>query len=131
MRTQIKVTEVKGAFHTRFTSVQTDLMLEALRTLQGWGYSDEALAVQLNADPEEIALLTERLKGDHRTTRDFALTARELHVIHSALTAVATTFISSGGFSEEGFHNRTSFFRENFDAMALSIVRAVDEATTP
>ncbi|WP_146063470.1 hypothetical protein [Streptomyces sp. SM11] len=106
-------------------------MLEALRTLQGWGYSDEAVAVQLSADRQEIDRLAERLAGDHRTARDFSLTVRELHVIHSALTAVAATFITSGGFSEEGFYNRTSFFRENFDAMALSIVTAVDEATTP
>ena len=47
LRMQIKVTAVKGSFHTRFTSAQTDLMLEALRTLQGWGYSDEALAVHM------------------------------------------------------------------------------------
>ncbi|GAA2939634.1 MULTISPECIES: hypothetical protein [Streptomyces] len=131
LRMQIKVTAVKGSFHTRLTSAQTDLMLEALRTLQGWGYSDEALAVQLNAGQEEIDLLAERLRGDHKTDRDFTLTGRELHVIHSALTAVATTFISGGGFSEEGFYNKTSFFRENFDAMASSIVRAVDEATAP
>ncbi|MGW0788831.1 hypothetical protein ACWD04_11380 [Streptomyces sp. NPDC002911] len=131
MRTQIKMTEVEGSFRTRLTSTQTDLMLEALRTLQGRGYSDEALAVQLSAGQEEIDRLAERLKGDHKTTRDFTLTARELHVIHSALTSVATTFISRDGFSEEGFYNKTSFFRENFDAMALSIVRAVDEATTP
>lgn len=131
MRTLIKMTEAEGLFRTRLTATQTALMLEALRTLQGWGYSDEALAVQLNANQEEVDRLAERLKGDHKTTRDFTLTARELHVIHSALTAVATTFISSGGFSEEGFYNKTSFFRENFDAMALSIVRAVDEAATP
>ncbi|MFH8475110.1 hypothetical protein [Streptomyces sp. NPDC018000] len=131
MRTQIKMTEADGSFRTRLTSTQTDLMLEALLTLQGWGYSDEAVAVQLNADREEIDRLAERLTGDHKTTRDFTLTAHELHVIHSALTAVATTFISNRGFSEEGFYDKTSFFRENFDAMALSIVTAVDEATTP
>lgn len=131
MRTQIKLTKIEGSFRTRFTATQTNLMLEALRTLQGRGFSDEALAVQLNADQEEIDRLAERLKGDHKTTRDFTLTARELHVIHSALTAVATTFISNRGFSEEVFYDKTSFFRENFDAMALSIVTAVDEATTP
>ncbi|MFD4759495.1 hypothetical protein ACFWOJ_11500 [Streptomyces sp. NPDC058439] len=84
------------------------------------GILRRAVAVQLDADREEIDRLAERLKGDHRTTRDSTLAAYELHVIHSALTAVATTFIATRGFSEEGFYNKTSFFRENFDAMALS-----------
>ncbi|KOT40576.1 hypothetical protein ADK41_12675 [Streptomyces caelestis] len=63
--------------------------------------------------------------------REFTLTSRELHVVHAALTAVAPMFLTNRGFSEEGFYNRTGFFRENFDAMASNIISAVSEATTP
>ncbi|MFE2281464.1 hypothetical protein ACFXAE_30380 [Streptomyces sp. NPDC059454] len=129
MRTRIKPTGVGEAFQGRLTATQTDLMREALSALDGWASTDEALVVQLGADREEVGRLRDRLKGDHRTSREFTLTARELHVIHAALTAVAPMFLTSGGFSEEGFHNRTGFFRENFDAMASSIVSAVSEAT--
>ncbi|MFF9485340.1 hypothetical protein [Streptomyces sp. NPDC014676] len=38
-------------------------------------------------------------------------------------------FLTSGGFSEEGFSNRTGFFRENLDAMASNIVSAVSRTT--
>ncbi|MFE9940098.1 hypothetical protein [Streptomyces hirsutus] len=129
MRTRIKLTRVGEAFQGRLTATQTDLMCEALRTLDGWASTDEALVVQLGADREEVGRLCDRLKGDHRTTREFTLTSRELHVIHAALTAIAPMFLTSRGFSEEAFYNRTGFFRENVDAMASSIVRAVSEAT--
>lgn len=89
MRTQIKLTEVKGSFRSRLTSAQTALMFEALRTLQGWGYSDEALAVQLSADQEEIDRLAEKLAGDHKTTP-------RLHPDH-ARTACAPLGADRGG----------------------------------
>jgi hypothetical protein len=131
MRTRIKLTRAGEAFQGRLTATQTDLVCEALRTLDGWASTDEALVVQLGADREEVGRLYDRLRGDHRTTREFTLTARELHIIHAALTAIAPMFLTSGGFSEEGFYNRTGFFRENFDAMASNIVSAVSEATAP
>ncbi|MFI8088574.1 hypothetical protein ACIF9R_09675 [Streptomyces sp. NPDC086080] len=132
MRTRIKLTRAGEAFHGRLTATQTDLMGKALGLLDDWASTDEALVVQLGADREEVrAELYDRLQGDHKTSREFTLTARELHVIHAAITAIAPMFLSNRGFSEEGFYNRTSFFRENFDAMALSIVHAVSEATAP
>ncbi|MGA5077501.1 hypothetical protein ACPC37_07795 [Streptomyces griseoincarnatus] len=131
MRTRIKLTRVGEAFQGRLTATQTDMMCNALGTLKGWASTDEALVVQLGADREEVNRLYDRLQGDHKTPRVFTLSARELHVIHAALTAIAPMFLSNRGFSEEGFYNRTSFFRENFDAMASSIVTAVSEATTP
>ncbi|MFD4348818.1 hypothetical protein ACFWQ6_28755 [Streptomyces coelicoflavus] len=70
-----------------------------------WASTDEALVVQLGADREEARRLHDRFQGNRKTPREFTLTARELHVI------------------------QTSFFRENFDAMALSIVTAVSEGT--
>ncbi|MFD3624590.1 hypothetical protein [Streptomyces sp. NPDC058698] len=129
MRTRIKLTRDGEAFHGRLTATQTSLMGKALGILDDWASTDEALVVQLGADHEEVRRLYDRLQGDHRTSREFTLTARELHVIHAALTAIAPMFLSNRGFSEEGFYNRTSFFRENFDAMASSIVNAVSEAT--
>lgn len=131
MRTRIKLTRVGEAFHGRLTATQTDLMGSALGLLDDWASTDEALAVQLGADREEVRRLYDRLQGDHRTPREFTLTARELHVIHAAITAITPMFLSNRGFSQEGFYNRTSFFRENFDAMASSIVSAVSEATAP
>lgn len=106
-------------------------MVEALQLLRSRDFSETAILMQLNADRAEIGRLIEKLAGDHETSRDYTLDLHELHVIHGALTAVATTFISNGGFSEEGFHMRTGFYRENFDALALSLVQAVSDATGP
>ncbi|AYL38436.1 hypothetical protein ACG2OD_08385 [Streptomyces sp. PDY-4] len=131
MRTRIKLTRAGEAFRGRLTATQTDLMCEALSALEGWASTDETLTVQLGAGREEVRRLYDRLQGDHKTPREFTLTARELHVIHAAITAVAPMFLSNRAFSEEAFYNRTGFFRENFDAMASSIVGAVSEATTP
>ncbi|MCY0951501.1 hypothetical protein [Streptomyces sp. H27-S2] len=129
MRTTIRLTADGTAFRGRLTPSQADAMVEALQLLRSRDFSDTAIVMQLNADRAEIGRLIERLAGDHETSRDYTLNLHDLHVIHAALTAVATTFISDRGFSEEGFHVRTSFFRENFDALALSLVQAVSDAT--
>ncbi|MCZ4101213.1 hypothetical protein G3I60_10700 [Streptomyces sp. SID13666] len=73
-----------------------------------------------------------RLAGDHKATRDYVLDLRELHAIHAALTAAATVFlIDRTYFAAENFHVKLSFHRENFDALALSLVQAVSDVTAP
>lgn len=76
IRTRIKLTRDGEAFRGRLTATQTDLMCEALSSLDGWASTDEALVVQLGADREEVGRLYDRLAGAHRTTREFTLTAR-------------------------------------------------------
>ncbi|MFI2764387.1 hypothetical protein ACH5A3_37000 [Streptomyces echinatus] len=44
---------------------------------------------------------------------------------HSALTAVPTMFLVRGGaFTEEPFHIRLGFYRENFDTLARAMAEA-------
>jgi hypothetical protein len=61
-------------------------------------------------------------------SRDIRFRAEELHVVHSALTTIATMFVSrEGAFLQEPFHIRLGFYRENFDALAYGMAEAVSE----
>ncbi|MEU4351830.1 hypothetical protein [Streptomyces sp. NPDC023838] len=105
-------------------------MREALEFLGGRDFTDEALVIQLGTGREELARLRAHLMKVGELTADVQLKARDLHVLHSALTASATMFLESRGvISQEAFYRRTGFFRENFDALALGIVEAASEAT--
>lgn len=132
MRTRISLTRDGDAYRVRLTWPQADAMVGALTLLAEQHFSDAAVALQLGMDRDEVATLVDKLAGDHRTTREYVLDPRELHAVHAALTAAATMFlVSSTYFSAENFHVKLSFHRENFDALALSLVQAVSDATAP
>ncbi|MFF4601968.1 hypothetical protein ACFY12_04300 [Streptomyces sp. NPDC001339] len=130
MRTQIRLTpEDDGeVFVARLTPSQALAVHEALVFLRSRELGDAVLALQLGADRATVDDLVERLTDDDGRTRDIRFRAQELHTMHSALTAVAPLFLERGRFSEEPFHQRMGFYRENFDALALGIVDALTAA---
>ncbi|WP_329270767.1 hypothetical protein [Streptomyces sp. NBC_01451] len=129
MRTRITLTRDGDMFVARISVEQAMACSEALAFLRGRGLGTTALAVQLGASPETVGALAERLAGGQPESFELRLTTHELHILHSALTAAATMFVSHGRFSQEPFHIRLGFFRETFDALALGIVEAVSEVS--
>ncbi|WP_128434737.1 hypothetical protein [Streptomyces cyaneus] len=129
MRTQLKLTRDGDAFIARLAPSQASAMYEALSYLRGRDHGDTELILLVGAGREAVDALLERLAGRHTESRDFRLTLEEIHMVHSALTAAPTMFIERGGlFAQEPFHIRLGFYRENFDALAYAVVRAVAEA---
>ncbi|MCM2423789.1 hypothetical protein [Streptomyces sp. RKAG293] len=132
MRTNFSLTRDGESFRARLTWVQADAMVGALVLLADQYFSDAAVIVHLGMGRDEVGVLVDKLAGDHKTTRDYVLDLRELHAVHAALTAAATQFLNSSTyFSAEHFHVKLSFHRENFDALALSLVQAVSDVTAP
>ncbi|WP_329270764.1 hypothetical protein [Streptomyces sp. NBC_01451] len=127
MRSRIKLTHDAGTFLARLTPTQAEACHRALAFLRGRGLGTTALAVQLGASPETVGALAERLAGGQPESFELRLTTHELHILHSALTAAATMFLDRGVLSEKEFHQQMTFYRENFDALALGIVKAVSE----
>ncbi|WP_435215350.1 hypothetical protein [Streptomyces sp. bgisy034] len=129
MRTQLKLTRDGDAFTARLAPSQVSAMYEALSFLRHRDLDDTALNVLVGACRDAVDALLERLVGPHTESRDFRFTTQELHTVHSALTAAPTMFlVREGAFSEEPFHIRLGFYRENFDALAHAVVRAATEA---
>lgn len=129
MRTQLKLTRDGDAFIARLAPRQVAAMYEALSHLSEQDYGDTELTLLVGAGREPVEALVERLAGRHTESRDCRLTAAELHMVHSALTAAPTMFVERGGlFAQEPFHIRLGFYRENFDALAHAVVQAAAEA---
>ncbi|ORT55469.1 hypothetical protein [Streptomyces sp. CB03238] len=130
MRAQIRVIPEGETFIVRLAPSQAAAIGNALETLRSRDLGDEALAVQLGADRAEAEELIRRLRELREAPGELRLGLRELHVVHSALTTVATMFLVKGRhFSEEPFHNAMGVFREDVDALAQHVVQAVAEAT--
>ncbi|MEV7784053.1 hypothetical protein AB0O72_01465 [Streptomyces sp. NPDC088106] len=126
MRTQLKLTRDGDALVARLAPSQVSAMYEALSHLGERNLSDTQLVLLIGAGREAVGRLLDRLAGPHASeSADFRFTVEELHMVHSALTAVPTMFLVRGGaFTEEPFHIRTGFYRENFDALAHGLVQA-------
>jgi hypothetical protein len=130
MRTRLRLTRDGDAFVARLTPSQTMAMHEALIYLRHRDDSDLALTLQLGIGRETVDALIERLSGGYAESRsrDIRFRAEELHAVHSALTTAPTKFLSrEGAFTQEPFHIRLGFYRENFDALAYGIVEAASE----
>jgi hypothetical protein len=124
MRSSIGLTHDGEAFLARFTPAQAEACHRALSFLYYRNPGVTARGVQLGTDPKAVGSLTEHLAGEHKKSFELRLTLHELHVLHSALTATAVMFLERGAFSQEEFYRRTTFYRENFDALARGIVEA-------
>ncbi|MFC4504170.1 MULTISPECIES: hypothetical protein [Streptomyces] len=128
MRSRLRITRDGDAFLARLAPSQAEAAHRALTVLLNSGTGPATLAVRLGASPEAVGTLVERLGGERECSIELRLTVGELHTLHSALTAAATLFLSDGRSSEEEFHRQTTFYRENFDALALGITEAAAEA---
>ncbi|GGW47510.1 hypothetical protein CP966_25155 [Streptomyces galilaeus] len=125
----MKMTRDGDVFIARLTPRQVSAMYEALSYLSQQDYGDTQLTLLVGAGRETVDALVERLAVRHTESSDFRLTMEELHMVHSALTAVPLNFTGrEGAFLEEPFNIRLGFYRENFDALAYAVVRTAAEA---
>jgi hypothetical protein len=130
MRLRIRLTRDGEEFIARLRPYHADVLHGALTCLRAGQHGDTALAVQVGAGPEAVDALAARLAGDHPQSFDLRLSAAEVHLLHSALTAAPLLFLDGRDrlFSEERFHQETGSFREHFDSLARSLVEEVSEA---
>ncbi|MGW0760203.1 hypothetical protein ACWD1Y_27625 [Streptomyces sp. NPDC002814] len=129
METDFELTRDGEEFVARLTRDQALAMHEALIFLRHRDVSADILALRLGADPKAVDSIVERLRVGDAESVEVRFQWGELHVVHSALTSVATMFMSRGRVLQEPFHIRLGFFRENLDALALSLVNAASEVT--
>ncbi|MEY9992904.1 hypothetical protein ABIE67_004936 [Streptomyces sp. V4I8] len=127
MRTDVELTRDGEDFVARLTRDQALAMYEALTHLRHRDGGEDVLALRLGAGGEAVDSLIERLAVGRADALDVRFRWEELHVVHCALTSVATMFMSRGRLLQEPFHIRVGFFRENLDALAVSIVDAASE----
>ncbi|MGI5194769.1 hypothetical protein ACQEVY_14235 [Streptomyces sp. CA-288835] len=101
-------------FSVRFVGAQRDLLDEVL-TFVSHHPSPE---IRTGWDKDRLMVLADSIGGEERT-----YSVEELHVLHAALVSVCSMFAS-----EESFHIRIGFFRENALAVASGLVKAVEDA---
>lgn len=129
MKADVELTRDGEDFVARLTRNQAMAMYEALTHLRRPDVSADILALQLGAGPEVVDSIIERVRVGRADSLEVRFRWQELHVVHCALTSVATIFMSRGRLFQEDFHIRVGFFRENLDALAWSIVHAASEVT--
>lgn len=130
MRAQVRVALEGEDYVVSLASSQAAAISSALEVLRGRDSGDEVLALWPGAGRAEVEELIGRVRARREASGELRLRLEELHVIHSALTTVATAFLVRGRHvSEEPFHIAVGFFREDVDALAAHLAQAVAEAT--
>jgi hypothetical protein len=119
MRDRPFIAQAGREFSVRFTKSQEALLVEALSYLAD---RPGELGVRARIGKERIQLsqLVHRLRGSQGKL--FSLD--DLHTMYAVLLAVCHQFAS-----EEAFHFRTGFFREQALALAEGLVTAAEDAT--
>jgi hypothetical protein len=126
MDTDLELTRDGEEFVARLAPSQASALYKALIYARHENVTDAYLTVLLGAGRDVVDGLLARLRDHGGEPLDVRFQPTELHVALSALTNAATHFVSRQGlFSEEPFHIRLGFFRENFDALALAINNAL------
>ena len=114
MRTSPFVRRVEPGFAVRFPGAQRDLLRSAFEYVAGHPSPE----IRTGWARDRLTVLAASVAEDERT-----YTVEELHVVHSVLLAVCNMFAS-----EEAFHIRIGFFRENALTLADGLVKAVENA---
>ncbi|XVV05980.1 hypothetical protein ACQPW3_11570 [Actinosynnema sp. CA-248983] len=104
MITSVRVARVEDGILVRFRAPQDVLVREVVQYFHNMRESDESLRVLVGCDRAGAAAIIGKVHRDG----DVVFTLDELHVVHSALVGIARQFTS-----EESFHIRIGFYREN------------------
>ncbi|WP_033323942.1 hypothetical protein [Streptomyces yerevanensis] len=109
------------AFSVRFVGAQRDLVKEALLWIIHRREADATIRVWAGCNTARLERLYERVKGADQNV----FSIEELHVLHAVLLSLYSVFVS-----EEDFHIKIGFYRENALALANGLVKAVGNAMT-
>ncbi|MEV0488045.1 hypothetical protein AB0I69_46555 [Streptomyces sp. NPDC050508] len=114
MRTSPFVQRAEPGFAVRFPGAQRDLLRSAFEYVAGHPSPE----IRTGWDRDRLTILAGSLAEGERT-----YTVEELHIVHAVLLSVCNMFAS-----EEAFHIRIGFFRENARAVADGLAKAVENA---
>ena len=101
---------------------QASVIDECLRLVTDGGTRDEVVRFTLGSPPDDATVVTERTRRASQTNHreDHVFTLGQLHTIYAALTSAVTEFVS-----DEDFHQRTGWYRENVTALAREMSRSL------
>lgn len=121
MRTAVRVERSgEGRYRLLLTPAQRDLMRTVVEVMELIDRPDAVLQVQTGTTRAGLAALGRRL--DARSVDD--LTVADLHALHAVLTVAGRQFPPS----EEAFHLRVGFYRENATDLAAGLVSGLGKA---
>ncbi|MEU7044635.1 hypothetical protein AB0A77_26740 [Streptomyces varsoviensis] len=111
-----------GRFSVTLGPAQASVMDECLRLVAGTGAREEVVRFTLGSPSEEVAAVTEETRRASQVNRraDYVFTLGQLHAIYAGLTSAVTEFVS-----DEDFHQRTGWYRENVTALAREMSRSM------
>ncbi|MFE1268274.1 hypothetical protein [Streptomyces sp. NPDC058758] len=118
MRIKVAATVTRGGAFLRLTPVQKQLICETLMFHADRPDGDSSSIVRIGVDRESAAEMMKKVSGPNAEFR-----LDEIHVLFAALTS-APVMIPS----EEAFHERVGFFREQAFALAGGLVSALGPA---
>lgn len=114
--------QLDGHFSMTLGPAQASVIDECLRLVAGAGARDDVVRFILGSPGEEVAGVTEETRrgsqANHR--EDYVFTLGQLHAIYAALTSTVTEFVS-----DEDFHQRTGWYRENVITLAREMSRSM------
>ncbi len=116
MRARFRVgREADGRFTVRMSPGQCSLVGECLGLASGGADTNDLVRFRLGGSREAVAALAEELRrgGSAEHSQDYRFDVRQLHIIYAGLTRIVTDFVS-----DEDFHQRTGWYRENVIALA-------------
>ncbi|WP_019545736.1 hypothetical protein [Streptomyces sulphureus] len=111
-----------GHFAVTLSPAQASVMEECLRLVTEGSARDEVVRFTVGSPSEEVPAVIAKARrvsqANHRAEHVFTLA--QLHVIYASLTSAVTEFVS-----DEDFHQRTGWYRENVIALASALSRSV------
>lgn len=111
-----------NVFAVRCVGSQGDLLRAVLSWVTSRRVGEAAAHILAGTDTSQLETLGERLgnAGENLYSVD------ELHILHASLLSAHSMFPS-----EQDFHYKFGFYRENTLALANGLIMAVMEATSP
>ncbi len=107
---------VGDAYRPSFTPPQKLAITEILALVRDLRLPEAAIVLQVACSAAQLDELARKLQAE-----DAELSLPEMHVVLAALAVAPLAFPAS----EEAFHTRIGFFRENVAELARSLISAV------
>ena len=128
MRARLRVSgEDGGRFTVRMSPGQCALISECLDLASNGAGPQDLVWFRVGSSRETVAALAEEVRAGSSAehSQDSSFDVRQLHLIYACLTRAVTEFVS-----DEDFHQRTGWYRENAAALARGMERSLREILT-
>lgn len=115
MRTKIRMTIAADQYSVAFTPSQREAVAECIALVQHLQLPDKAIALQAGCSKSELGELLARVRSGEST-----FPGEELHTMVAVLAVAPLAFPPS----EEAFHSRIGFYREDVAELARELISA-------